>query len=514
MKKQLRNLLILSGVLVALLALWLASARLPGRDESNETTAASTLTQMDLLTVDPAEVARIAVHNNHSDLTLLPERPQDASGEGIILWKLAEDQGFPISQASLADLAEAALAITYSEVIVDDPDDLAAFGLNRPASTISIVFSNGSSKTVEFGSNLSSGKGTYARISQDTRIYAVDSRFKDLSSQSLADLIDLSQAIGGLKTTDLASMNFFRSADQLSLLTAIAPMDPEDPQAGLSFNLTEPVARPGNTDTLTSLLNSILNLSAVRMVDLDAGDLARYGLSEPRYQFALGALSGQEVVVSIGDNAGNGQYYVTSSALPAIMTVQADALTAVDLPLTDYVDRFVALMSIWKVSSVSLDLEGEQHELVLSITEGQKVTDEDVVVTMDGQDAKIVSPTGESLFSSFYQKLIGIRIDGFDLAASPDGPVTSQIAYTLKPDLETQSGGKTLVIEFVTRDAYTDYVLIDGSYAGFYVNHRDVFTSGLVGQEGLLVAISQLSYAIDHAVDGVFDTSKGYPATT
>jgi len=72
--------------------------------------------------------------------------------------------------------------------------------------------------------------------------------------------------------------------------------------------------RAGNTDTLTSLLNSILNLSAVRMVDLDASDLTRYGLSEPRYQFKLGALSGKEVVVSIGDSAGNGQYYVTSSA--------------------------------------------------------------------------------------------------------------------------------------------------------------------------------------------------------
>ncbi len=514
MKKQLRNMLIMSGVLVVLLALWLVPALMPGSDESDATTAATTHAPMALLTVDPAEVARIAVHNNYSDLTLLPEQSLDASGEGLVRWQLAENQGFPISQTSLTDLAEAALTMTYTEVIVDNPDDLAAFGLNRPVSTISIVFSNGSSTTVEFGSNLSSGKGTYARISQDTRIYAVDSRFKDLSSQSLADLIDLSQTVGGLKITDLSSMEFFRAADQLSLGATIEPLDPADTAAGLAFNLTEPVVRAGNTDTLTSLLNSILNLSAVRMVDLDASDLTRYGLSEPRYQFKLGALSGKEVVVSIGDSAGNGQYYVTSSALPAIMTVQADALTAVDLPLTDYVDRFVALMSIWKVSSVALDLEGEQHVLEMSIAEGQPITDETVVLKLDGQNANLVSPTGENLFSTFYQTLIGIRIDGFDLAASPDGPATSRIAYTLKPDPETQTGAKTLVIEFVTRDAYTDYVLIDGSYAGFYVNHHDVFTSGQVGQEGLLVAISQLQYAIDHAVDGVFDTSKGYPATT
>jgi hypothetical protein len=110
----------------------------------------------------------------------------------------------------------------------------------------------------------------------------------------------------------------------------------------LAFNLTQPVARPGNPDTLTSLLNSILNLSAVRMVDLDASNLERYGLAQPKYQLELVTLTGKEVLIRIGASAGNGQYYVTSTALPAIMTVQADALTADDLPLTAYVERFVA----------------------------------------------------------------------------------------------------------------------------------------------------------------------------
>ncbi|NCA98612.1 MAG: DUF4340 domain-containing protein [Clostridia bacterium] len=512
MKKNLRVLLILSGVLVILLALWVALVLVPESGPGDETSAATTRSQSVLFTVDPAEVARIAVHNNFADLTLLPERTQDASGQPLITWKLAEDQGLPISQTILSDLAEAALSMTYSEVIVDNPDDLAAFGLNRPSSTISIVFPNGSSKTIEFGSSLSSGKGVYARISQDTRIYAVDSQFKDQASQSLADLVDLSQAIGGLATTDLSGMTFFRRDDLLRLQAAITPTSPEDPAAGLTFNLTAPVARPGNPDTLTSLLQSILKLSAVRMVDLDASNLERFGLVEPKYQITLETLTGKEVVISIGDSAGSGQYYVTSTALPAIMTVQADALTAVDLPLTDYVDRFVALMSIWKVSSVLIDLEGEQHELGLSIEEGQKTTDEAVELTFDGQNAKIVSQTGENLFSKFYQTLIGIRIDGFDLAASPESPATSRITYALKPDPETQSDARTLVIEFVTRDAYTDYVLIDGSYTGFYISHRDVFTSEQVGLEGLQLAVLQLQYAIDHAVDGVFDTSKGYPA--
>ncbi len=44
-----------------------------------------------------------------------------------------------------------------------------------------------------------------------------------------------------------------------------------------------------------------------------------------------------------------------------------------------------------------------------------------VELTLNGQDAKIISQSGENLFSTFYQTLIGIRIDGFDLAASRMG---------------------------------------------------------------------------------------------
>lgn len=510
MNKQLRNLMIMAGVLVALLLVWLLSGRIPGMNQSQQTAAATTAAKTALLTVDPAEVAQIAVHNNLSDLVLLPDRSTDEAGKVQVTWHLAEDQGFPVSKTGLSALADAALSVSYSDIIVENPDDLAAFGLNRPVSTISIVLSDGSSKIIEFGSNLSSGKGVYARLGQDTRIYAVETRYKDLASQSLKDLVDLSQTVGGLTIADLSALTFTRRDDEAVVQAEVALAKPGDPASGLLFNLKEPLVRSGNADTLTSLLNSFLTLSAARIVDLDASDLERYGLAQPRYQLTLVSPQKGEVVVRIGDNAGNGQYFVTSSALPAIMTVQADALKAVDLPLVDYVDRFVALQSIWKVSGITLDLPGARHEMTLSIAEGQKPTDEAVVLTLDGKNAKVQNQSGSSLFSQFYQTLISIRIDGFDLAASPEGSVDYRITYQLKPDPAANPGDQAEVIEFIARDAYTDYVLINGRYTGFYVNHRDAFTSEQVGQEGLQVAMAQLQYAVEHAVDGVFDTSKGY----
>jgi hypothetical protein len=66
MKKNMRSLLILSGVLVVLVALWVTLALVPEPGSSGETSAATTQSQSVLFTIDPAEVARIAVHNNLS----------------------------------------------------------------------------------------------------------------------------------------------------------------------------------------------------------------------------------------------------------------------------------------------------------------------------------------------------------------------------------------------------------------------------------------------------------------
>ncbi len=514
MNRPIRNITILAAVLLALILIWVGAARIPGLGTLKETTAATAAVEAELVTAKADQIARIAVHNSLADLTLVPGEVTGTADPAKVTWRLAESQGFPINESALNALAEAALHITYSAVIADDPDDLAAFGLARPASTISLVFRDGSSKTVEFGGDLSSGKGAYARLSSENRIYAVDSRFKEQAGKSLKDLIDTSKANGGLTSADLSQLTFVRRSDGLTLTAACRPNDPANAAAGLTFDVLKPVSRKGNTDTLTSLSNSVLTLTAVNIVDLDAAGLERYGLAEPKYQFTLGSAGNNEVTIRIGDNAGNGQYYMTSSALPAIMTVQASALTALDLPLEDYVDRYVAMQSIWTVQSVTLDLAGEQHEIEIAIEKDQQATDAAARFTLDGRDAKIVSESGSSLFSTFYQTLIGIRLDGFDLSARPDYQPTSRITYTLKPDQEAGQKPRTLVIEFSPRDAYTDFVWIDGEYTGYFVNHEDTFTSDQTGQEGLAVALKHLQYAIDHAVNGVFDTKKGYPADT
>jgi hypothetical protein len=276
------------------------------------------------------------------------------------------------------------------------------------------------------------------------------------------------------------------------------------------------VSRPGNPTNLSPLVNGVLDLTGLQAVDLAPQDLSTYGLDQPRYQVKLDSSEVPAVTFSFGKSAGEGTYYMSSSALmtsngqPVVMTVSSSQLKAVDLALEDYVDRYIALKEIWLVSSVDIDLGDRQFNIAIKMDKGQNSTDDGISFKLDGQDANIKDQKKNSLFSDFYQSLIGIQLAGFDFTATPANTTDSRIVYHLEADPETSQPAKILTIEFARRDAYTDYVFVDGQYTGYFANHQDTFTQDREGSEGLRTAYLKLKYAIDHAVNGVFNTEEGY----
>ena len=140
----------------------------------------------------------------------------------------------------------------------------------------------------------------------------------------------------------------------------------------------------------------------------------------------------------------------------------------------------------------------------------QRIDDETVEFKLDGKNAKIVSETGRNLFSAFYQRIIGMQIGGVDIEADPVNTHDASITFYLKADPDSGAPASFEVIEFARRDDYTYYVFIDAVYSGFYVDANRTFLSSETGSEGVVIAYKKMLYAIEHAIDGVFDTTEGY----
>ncbi len=513
MNRQMRNLVIMLIVLVSLVGTWLAVRFVPGLNPAATTTTTTEASLADVFALDAKAVARIEISNAGGKLTLLPVESKATDGTVTISWQLDGAGSYPISSSALESLASEVLTIAAVDEIATGAGqaDLAQYGLAQPRATMTVTGKDNSRHVISLGDPLPSGNGDYVMLADTGRVCSAASTLADQAGKTLLDLLDDTRVNGGLASSDLTGFRFSRQKDQLRLVAACQSVkDEASGSSSLTFTVKEPLVRAGNDSNLLNLVNTALNTGVVRFVELDPQDLAKYGLDKPQLSFTL--QSAQSTVnIDIGQAVGDGQSYARSSALPAVFIVNDSALTAVDLKLVDLVDPFVALESIWAVSAADFKAGDVAFQTTITMNKDQKIGDEAVKVTLDGRDAKIVSQSQASLYSAFYQRLIGLTYAGFEPAAQPANTRDASLVYQLEASADTGEPARTKSVEFSRRDAYTDYVFIDGVYQGGYVDHESAFNAQRSGTEGIIVAYRHLLYAMDHAVDGVFNTEQGYP---
>lgn len=510
MNKQAKTLISLGVVLVLLITAW-ATSGLWLNNDPEETTTTTRPPVDPVFEADMESIARIEIRNESDEYALLPEHVA-SDGETSIVWSIEGMAEYPFSSRSLEDLAKAAAEVTANEEIAIDETNLAQFGLDDPSATITVVLESGDTHVVKFGSSLPSGSFDYAMLDDTGRVCSVAGRTTEKVKQAKLDLLD-GDIVVDLKIADLTGFAFTRARDDLRIAADCELMGEEGSgNEFLNFSITEPITRDGSPENLNKLVQETLAIKVDKFVEIDPADLSKYGLDKPQYVFELQAGS-ETLQLSIGSDADSSSLYMISDNMPAVFTVKKSSFTTIDMRPIDMLDRFVSLIAIWDVSKIEGDIFGEQFVAEIEMAKDQNATDEEVVFKLDGRDAKVFSEKKRSLFSTFYQRIIGILIAGLDTEADPVNTKDASLVFHLKANSETGQAARKQVVEFAKRDTddYTYYVFIDGEYTGFYVDGYASFTSTRTDSEGLVVALEMLRYAIDNAVDGVFDTQEGYP---
>lgn len=511
MKKQLKPMIILGSILVLLVAVYLfATLVLPNIGSPEETTETTTGTALaPILETDFADVSYLEIVNESDTYRLIPESVVDDKGEKSWSWSVEGFEDYPFSDSLLSRLATVAAEAFVKTEIESESDDLTIYGLAEPRAIMRVVHKSGEVHEIKWGSEVPSDNYDYATVDDTGRVCMISSISAERVRSSLMDLLDKDQVIG-FDQNALTGLSFERAKDEIRLVTDIKLMgDIESEQTYLSFTVEEPLKRDANSDNLTKLVTEATAISVKSFVAFEPEDLSVYGLEEPAYSFEL-TTKDQTVTLMLGSEAADDSFYAMSSRLPAVFTVSRSAFTVLDMKVTEMIDRFVALESIWTVSKIEGDIQGTRFVTEIQMTEQQKATDDDVIFMLDGQDARIFSERNRSLFSSFYQRLISVVIEGIEPDADPVNTKDSRLIFHLKADTENNVSAHTKTIEFAKRNQYTDYVFIDGVYAGFYIDTEKAFTSSRVNSEGIIVAYKQMKYAIEHADDGVFNTQEGY----
>lgn len=255
-------------------------------------------------------------------------------------WQYDGDASFPADQEAVEDLAEQVGSLAAIRVI-DDPEDLSAYGLDEPALQASVTAGDGTAVTLLLGDV--SDSYCYAKRTDSDTVYTVSTDLpENLESLELLDLAAI-PGFPDLGTDTISSLTWESGGTALTLTkaeaeTAGTESGDSSADASSSSEETEPAwdvngtAIPSDNSTLTSLMAQISSLAFDACYDYkgEADTLAECGLDTPVGVLTVTYGEGETLTLTIGALDGTGDsYYAQLSDDQAVYLLSADSVDTI-----------------------------------------------------------------------------------------------------------------------------------------------------------------------------------------
>ena len=256
-------------------------------------------------------------------------------------WQYDGDDAFPADQEAVEDLAEQICSLAAIRVI-DDPEDLSAYGLDEPALQASVTAGDGTAVTLLLGDV--SDSYCYAKRTDSDTVYTVSTDLpENLESLELLDLAAIPD-FPDLGTDTISSLTWESGGTTLTLTkTETAGTESGDSSADASSSSesaeeTEPAwdvngtAIPSDNSAFTSLMAQLSSLAFDACYDYkgEADTLAACGLDTPVGMLTVTYGEGETLTLTIGALDGTGDsYYAQLSGDPGVYLLSADSVDSI-----------------------------------------------------------------------------------------------------------------------------------------------------------------------------------------
>ena len=254
-------------------------------------------------------------------------------------WQYDGDSAFPADQTAVEDLAEQVGSLAALPVI-DDPEDLSAYGLGGPSLQASVTAGDGTTAELLLGDVSSSY--CYAKLADSDTVYTISTDLSEtLESLGLRDLAAVPD-FPDLGTDTIASLTWERGGTTLTLTkTETTGTESGDSSADASTSSessgeTEPAwdvngtAIPSDNSTFTSLMAQLSSLAFDACYDYkgEADTLAACGLDDPVGVLTVTYGEGETFTLTLGALDGTGDaYYAQLSGDPAVYLLSRDPVS-------------------------------------------------------------------------------------------------------------------------------------------------------------------------------------------
>ena len=255
--------------------------------------------------------------------------------KGEDVWQYDGDAAFPADQEAVEDLAEQVGTLAAIRVI-DDPEDLSAYGLDEPALQATVTAGDETAVTLLLGDV--SDSYCYAKRTDSDTVYTVSTDLpENLESLELLDLAAIPD-FPDLGTDTISSLTWESGGTALTLTkteTETAGTESGDSSSSESAEGTEPAwdvngtAIPSDNSTFTSLMAQVSSLAFDACYDYkgEADTLAECGLDTPVGVLTVTYGEDETLTLTIGALDGTGDsYYAQLSGDPGVYLLSADSV--------------------------------------------------------------------------------------------------------------------------------------------------------------------------------------------
>ncbi len=382
----------------------------------------------------PAEITHIKVENSGGSYEIKSVTPTKTDDNGNVTteatqYTLIGFEDFELQTGQADAVANNLAGLDFTSVASVDGANSADFGFDKPRSTATVTYSDGTKAIVIVGNDAPAGAGTYIKFGSGDSIYlcATDAVYallftvNDLVSREINDAAD-STDNSYVQSVTLSGTHYPNK---------IEFVPNTDVTNSASYKLTSPstlFANEANTSKVTGAIRGLF-ADSVAYVNPSAKQLSDTGLDNP-YAIVKGVYPDEtfEIMASQPDDSGN--VYVMEKGDKVIYVMKSANLPWTTLSYEELISEYVYNPSVDSLSSMSVSDGKNTYDFKLS-SETKTTTDD------DGNETSTTTTTVKEgnliltfdYFNNFFQNVAYTQ--RIDLTADkPSGTPLLTIKYT------------------------------------------------------------------------------------
>ncbi|MBQ8176856.1 MAG: DUF4340 domain-containing protein [Oscillospiraceae bacterium] len=482
MKKNIK-LIIICAVVVAVLAgllVFLMATKQDTPDEQTADTAEEEITTSLLYSNKLDDLDVLTIENEHG--TYKVERVEI---NGQNLWTIMEIANLPLSNTVITTLVENAISVTAQQTVVENPEDISIYGLDKPLATVTAQFTD-SANTVRklyVGNKTPKGTAHYFMMEGDPAVYTVNvgemsPYLNDKWTAVIMTVFSAASAASEEDTTDysiIQKMVIDRAdLDYDMVIEYDKRLEEENNMVANSsmYVLTSPVFRELNPETCDPVTNGVFGLTATELciVNPVEEDMVNCGLAEPAVILNVEANGNNSMTLKIGNEYttedGAKARFVHVEGADIIYGFTTDLLPWLTVKPLDITTTMFTSNYIYDLTSVDIATDSEKYDFEITGSSA-----DDFAVTLNGQAAD-----GDA-FKNFYQFILRAPSTDVYFEETTAKPV-------LTVDIKTTDGGDS--IEFIPSDNRQSIIRLNGkvtyvcatAYVDRFISNLELFKNG------------------------------------